>query len=289
MQQAETREQIHSISRRWRREGLRTALVPTMGNLHDGHLALVEAARHEADRVVVSIFVNPAQFGPGEDFVNYPRTLDSDREKLERAGCDLLFVPAQSTMYPFGLDSAYRLLASPDFAADLEGKARPGHFDGVVTVVARLFNLVCPDVAIFGEKDYQQLLVIRRMVEDLGYGIRIVPVSTIRESTGLAMSSRNNYLGPPDRKAAGELHAALCEAAAKIEGGADDWSAVETDAIGRLESLGFRVDYLAIRRAEDLGRPRPADMQLRVLAAVYCGGTRLIDNLSIIRVGIPGN
>jgi pantoate--beta-alanine ligase len=286
MQQAENREQIRSATRRWRQEGQKIALVPTMGNLHDGHLALVEAARAEADRVITSIFVNPAQFGAGEDFESYPRTLEADRRLLEQSGCDLLFVPDHRTVYPHGLGNAVRLLAPPDLAASLEGDSRPGHFDGVITVVARLFNLVDPDIAVFGEKDYQQLLVIGRLVDDLGFGIRIVPVSTMREASGLAMSSRNNYLEPAQRKAAGELNAVLFEAAERIKGEASDTTGVERAAVVRLESLGFRVEYVAIRRAEDLGMPGAADQQLRILASAWCGETRLIDNIGIIRVGI---
>jgi pantoate--beta-alanine ligase len=286
MQQAENREQIRSATRRWRQEGQKIALVPTMGNLHDGHLALVEAARAEADRVITSIFVNPAQFGAGEDFESYPRTLEADRRLLEQSGCDLLFVPNHRTVYPHGLGNAVRLLAPPDLAASLEGDSRPGHFDGVITVVARLFNLVDPDIAVFGEKDYQQLLVIGRLVDDLGFGIRIVPVSTMREASGLAMSSRNNYLEPAQRKAAGELNAVLFEAAERIKGEASDTTGVERAAVVRLESLGFRVEYVAIRRAEDLGMPGAADQQLRILASAWCGETRLIDNIGIIRVGI---
>jgi pantoate--beta-alanine ligase len=286
MQQAENREQIRSATRCWRQEGQQVALVPTMGNLHDGHLALVAAARLEADRVVTSIYVNPAQFGADEDFESYPRTLDADRRLLEQAGCDLLFVPDHRTMYPHGLGNAVCLLAPPDLAASLEGNSRPGHFDGVVTVVARLFNLVDPDIAVFGEKDYQQLLVIGRLVDDLGFGIRIVPVPTVREASGLAMSSRNNYLEPTQRKAAGELNAVLFEAAERIKGEASDTTGVERAAVVRLESLGFRVEYVAIRRAEDLGMPGAADQQLRILASAWCGETRLIDNMGIIRVGI---
>ncbi len=286
MRQAINREQIRAVTRRWRSEGLKTALVPTMGNLHPGHLALVEAAKREADRVVTSIYVNPAQFGAGEDFDNYPRTLDSDYELLEQAGCDLVFVPEQRTMYPFGLEDPVRVLAPADLADSLEGKSRPGHFDGVLNVVARLFNLVDPDVAVFGEKDFQQLLVIRRMVEDMGYGIRIVAVPTVREPSGLAMSSRNNYLGAEEREAAGALSTVLLEAADCIKGGSKDRAQVEKDAKARLMGLGFRVDYVAVRRAKDLGEPRPDDLEFRVLAAVFRGSTRLIDNVSAIRVGI---
>jgi pantoate--beta-alanine ligase len=286
MRQAKDQDQIRSVTRRWRQEGQTIALVPTMGNLHDGHLALVRAAGLEADRVVTSIYVNPAQFGEGEDFESYPRTLDADRESLEQAGCDLLFIPDHHTMYPYGLGNAVRLLAPPDLAALLEGKSRPGHFDGVVTVVARLFNLVDPDIAVFGEKDYQQLLVIKRLVDDLGFGIRIVPVPTVREASGLAMSSRNNYLEPAQRKAAGELNAVLRQAAERIKREPGQTTRVERAAVLRLERLGFRVEYVAIRRAEDLAVPAAADQKLRVLAAAWSGQTRLIDNIGIIRVGI---
>jgi len=286
MQQAKNREQIHAVTEPWRREGLKIALVPTMGNLHRGHLALVEAARRVADRVVTSIYVNPAQFGEGEDFASYPRTLEADSLALEQAGCDLLFIPGHNTMYPSGLDHAVRLLASPDLAGVLEGKSRPGHFDGVVTIVARLFNLVGPDVAVFGEKDYQQLLVIQRMVNDLGYGIRIVPVPTVRETSGLAMSSRNNYLDKAARESAGRLNAILLHAASQVRSGCENCLQVEQAATARLVELGFQVDYVAVRRAEDLLIPGTGDPDLRVLAAVWSGSTRLIDNVPVIRVGI---
>ena len=286
MQRAENRKQIHAVTEPWRREGLKIALVPTMGNLHRGHLSLVEAARREADRVVTSIYVNPAQFGEGEDYASYPRTLEADSLALEQAGCDLLFVPGHNTMYPSGLDHAVRLLASPDLAGVLEGESRPGHFDGVVTVVARLFNLVVPDVAVFGEKDYQQLLVIQRMADDLGYGIRIVPVPTVRETSGLAMSSRNNYLDKAERESAGRLNAILLHAAGQVRSGCENCIQVEQAAIARLKELGFRVDYVAVRRAEDLLMPGSGDPDLRVLAAVWSGPTRLIDNVRVIRVGI---
>ena len=289
MQRAENRKQIHAVTEPWRREGLKIALVPTMGNLHRGHLSLVEAARREADRVVTSIYVNPAQFGEGEDYASYPRTLEADSLALEQAGCDLLFVPGHNTMYPSGLDHAVRLLASPDLAGVLEGDSRPGHFDGVVTVVARLFNLVVPDVAVFGEKDYQQLLVIQRMADDLGYGIRIVPVPTVRETSGLAMSSRNNYLDKAERESAGRLNAILLHAAGQVRSGCENCIQVEQAATARLKELGFQVDYVAVRRAEDLLMPGSGDPDLRVLAAVWSGPTRLIDNVRVIRVGISGH
>ena len=286
MQEAVNREQVRTAVGRFRRDGLRTALVPTMGNLHRGHLALVEAARHEADRVVASIYVNPTQFGEGEEFENYPRTLDADRQALERSGCDLLFVPDQHSMYPLGAEQSVCLRASPDLSEMLEGEFRPGHFDGVVTVVARLFNLVCPDVAVFGEKDYQQLLVIRRMVHDLGYDIGIVAVPTVREASGLAMSSRNNYLEAGQKDAAAELNAVLMKAADRVVNGPAEPGLAEREAARDLQRLGMRVDYVAVRRAEDLQPPGAADRDLRVLAAAWCGQTRLIDNVKVGRVGI---
>lgn len=258
-----------------------------MGNLHDGHIALVDAARRVSDRVVVSIYVNPAQFGPSEDFDSYPRTLAADRERLEKAGCDLLFLPDDATMYPFGLDRQVRVMAAADLASVLEGRSRPGHFDGVTTVVARLFHLVDPDVALFGEKDYQQLLVIRRMVEDLGFDLEIQSVPTVRERSGLAMSSRNAYLEAKQREAAGVLYAVLREAAQQVEQGGRDLSELEKGAAAGLEKAGLRVDYLSVRNARTLVRPEPGDHELRILAAVDFHGTRLIDNIGINTLGFP--
>jgi len=287
MLQATTREQVRSVSREWRQAELKIALVPTMGKLHDGHLSLVDEARRCSDRVIASIYVNPTQFGQGEDFDNYPRTFSADRKRLEQAGCDLLFLPDENTMYPFGLENQVRVLASPDLTADLEGRARPGHFDGVATVVARLFHLVEPGIAVFGEKDFQQLLVIRRMVSDLGFDIRIVSVPTVRESSGLAMSSRNNYLKPAEKTAAGKLYEVLCDAARKAGDRQDDFSGIEVDAAEHLERQGFLVDYVAIRNSADLNQPGPEGRDLRVLAAVVIGRTRLIDNVAVNRLGFP--
>ena len=279
MQRADSRDSLWGIVREWRRQGHIIALVPTMGNLHAGHLALVKAARASADRVVTSIYVNPTQFGQGEDFGRYPRTLEQDLRKLEAEGCDLAFVPDEATMYPFEGDEAVRVRAAPALASVLEGEHRPGHFDGVVTVVARLFNLVGPDVAVFGEKDYQQLLVIRRLAEDMGYPLRILPVPTVRESGGLAMSSRNQYLGDEDRSAALQLNGVLREAVERLASGVGR-ERVERDAVARLEGAGFKVDYVAVRRAGNLAIPGDGESELRVLAAARCGNTRLIDNLS---------
>lgn len=280
MHTAWTREELWSFTGPWRREAVRVALVPTMGNLHQGHLALVQAARQHADRVIASIFVNPTQFGDGEDFHAYPRTLDADQRMLAEAGCDLAFVPDAHTMYPLGLDEAVRLRAAPSLANTLEGKFRPGHFDGVVTVVARLFNLTTPDLAAFGEKDFQQLLVIRRMVEDLGYPLQILAVPTVRGQGGLALSSRNAYLDDEGRQLAGRLNGVLREAADRVASGADR-DAVEAEVRERLQSAGLRVDYAAVRRESDLAVPGAGDRMLRILAAAWCGSTRLIDNVPV--------
>jgi pantoate--beta-alanine ligase len=249
-----------------------------MGNLHDGHLTLLAAARRHADRVIVSIYVNPAQFGAGEDFARYPRTLQADLQRLEAAHCDLAFMPDDTAIYPHGLEGATRVLAAPALANILEGAFRPGHFDGVVTVVARLLNLTAPDLAVFGEKDFQQLLVIRRLVDDLGYPVRILPVATVREPGGLALSSRNQYLDGGERVAAAALSAVLRDAAERIGDGQGDHRAVERDAHEQLRRKGLRVDYVAVRRCADLAESTPHDRDLRVLAAAWCGATRLIDN-----------
>jgi len=262
----------------WKRAGDRIAFVPTMGNLHQGHISLVDVARASAERVVASVFVNPTQFGPGEDLDNYPRTLAEDSRQLEDAGCDLLFAPAVKEMYPHGIENAVMLRAPADIADRLEGRFRPGHFDGVVSVVARLFVIVQPDYAVFGEKDFQQLLLIDRMVEDLGFGIKIVPAPTVREASGLAMSSRNSYL-PADRiEAAGNLNLVLLAAIREVLEDGQSMAKAESAAVQKLTSYGLRVDYVAIRRACDLAAPEPDDRKLRILAAAWCGSTRLIDN-----------
>lgn len=278
MQQARTREELWSALERWRHAGERIALVPTMGNLHDGHLELVRAALAVAERVVCSIYVNPTQFGQGEDFARYPRTPEADLERLQAGGCHLAFLPDDETIYPNGTGDLTRVLAAPSLAGTLEGASRPGHFDGVVTVVARLFNLCRPDVAAFGEKDYQQLLVIQRMADDLGYPVRILPVATVREPGGLAMSSRNRYLEPQARRAATSLSSVLDDTAAALAADQPTHGELERAARERLEALGFRVDYVAIRRAADLAPAERGEGELRVLAAAWLGATRLIDN-----------
>lgn len=264
----------------WRRAGQTIALVPTMGNLHAGHYALVEQARGLCDRVVASVFVNPTQFGPGEDFERYPRTPQDDAEGLRRHGCDLMFLPGVPVMYPFGSELAYRL-SVPALADVLCGAHRPGHFDGVVTVVSRLFNLVRPDVAVFGEKDFQQLRILERMAEDLGYAIRIERGPTVREADGLAMSSRNRYLDADQRQRAPELRRGLLSALAGWRAGRPV-AELERDTIDHLAGAGFRVDYVEIRRESDLLGPAPLGRDgLRIFAAARLGSTRLIDNLAL--------
>lgn len=285
MRQAQNREQLWSALAPWRQAGQRIALVPTMGNLHAGHLALVEAARQHAERVVCSIYVNPAQFGEGEDFARYPRTPEDDLARLQGAGCDLAFLPDDATMYPNGLADASRITASPSLAQQLEGASRPGHFDGVVTVVARLFNLCQPQLAAFGEKDFQQLLVVQRMAEDLGYPVRILAVPTTREADGLALSSRNRYLDEAQRAAASLLSAVLDDTAARVAGGDTPHGELERAAAAALTRGGFRVDYVAVRRAADLQPGARGEASLRVLAAAWLGKTRLIDNRAVPRDG----
>ena len=271
----------------WRRTGERVALIPTMGNLHAGHLRLVEHARDLAARTVASIFVNPTQFGPNEDFAGYPRTLDDDRRQLESVGLDLLFAPTVVAIYPRPLEDMTQVLV-PGLSQMLCGTSRPIHFRGVATVVTKLFNLVQPDVAVFGEKDWQQLVVIRRMATDLDLPVEIVGVPTVRETDGLAMSSRNRYLTPEERRNAPTLYAALTACAERLRAGERDCAALAADARTRLTAAGFRPDYFEIRRADDLQPPAAEDRELRVLAAAWLGRARLIDNVPVTLARSPG-
>ncbi|KAF1718160.1 pantoate--beta-alanine ligase [Pseudoxanthomonas yeongjuensis] len=261
----------------WKREGLRVGFVPTMGNLHAGHYSLVMLARQYADRVVSSVFVNPTQFGPNEDFTRYPRTPEADTTGLEGAGCDALWLPTVESMYPFGVDLAASINV-PGISEVLEGAHRPGHFDGVCTVVTRLFNQVQPDVAAFGKKDFQQLAVIRQMVTDLAFPIEILGGGIVRESDGLAMSSRNQYLGADERPAAAEIRRTLLAMRDGIVAGRSRGT-VEAEASRRLTEAGFAVDYAVVRRP-DLGQPDEGEAGAKVaLIAAKLGKTRLIDNL----------
>jgi len=268
---------LRAIVTGWKREGLRVALVPTMGNLHAGHYSLVMLARQYADRVVSSVFVNPTQFGPNEDFARYPRTPDADMRGLQDAGCDVLWLPSVDTMYPSGTALATRMHA-PGVSDVLEGACRPGHFDGVCTVVARLFNQVQPDVAAFGKKDYQQLAVIRQMVADLAFPIDILGGSIVREQDGLAMSSRNQYLTVDERPVAAEIRRALVALRDACLAGTARQTA-EAAATAQLQAADFQVDY-AVVRTPDLAEPESGAAGPRVaLVAARLGKTRLIDNL----------
>ncbi|MBO9882091.1 pantoate--beta-alanine ligase [Xanthomonas sp. D-109] len=260
----------------WKRQGLRVAFVPTMGNLHAGHFSLVMLARQYADRVVSSVFVNPTQFGPNEDFTRYPRTPEADTSGLEGAGCDVLWLPTVESMYPLGVELALRM-HTPGVSEVLEGACRPGHFDGVCTVVARLFNQVQPDLAAFGKKDYQQLAVIRQMVADLAFPIEILGGSIVREADGLAMSSRNQYLSAEERPRAAQIHRTL---RAMRDGhlAGRPRAEVEADATAQLQAAGFEVDY-SVLRTPDLSEPQDATGPRVALIAARLGRTRLIDNL----------
>lgn len=273
---AALREQLRS----WRDNGERIAFVPTMGNLHAGHLHLITEARKRAPRCVASIFVNPLQFGAGEDFQTYPRTLAEDSTQLAAAGVDVLFAPTVDEMYPAGATSQLRVEVGP-LGDILCGQSRPGHFTGVATVVAKLFNIVQPDVALFGEKDFQQLLVIRRLVADLSMAVEIVGVATVREAHGLAMSSRNAYLSAAERVRAPLLYQALLTVSERLGQGAENFSELTQTAMTQLQAAGFQPEYVSVRRAADLAEPTRLDSELVVLAAARLGKTRLIDNVKL--------
>lgn len=267
--------------RAWRRQAGKLAFVPTMGNLHAGHLALVKAARERADKVVVSIFVNRLQFGQGEDFGAYPRTFDADCDKLRAAGVDALFFPEEQELYPrvrqdFNVEP-------PNIQNELCGAFRPGHFRGVATVVTKLFNIVQPDLACFGKKDFQQLHVIRAMVDDLNSPIEIVPVDTGRADDGLALSSRNGYLSAEERAEAPRLYRNLTRAQQRLQAGDNDYAALEQGARDDLTQAGWTVDYVEIRQADTLAVAHAGEKRLVVLAAARLGRTRLIDNIEVFR------
>lgn len=262
----------------YRQGGETVALVPTMGGLHKGHISLVNLAAGHADHVVTSVFVNPAQFGPREDFDNYPRTLDTDRRRLSRAGVDIMFAPAYQEIYPFGLESM-TTVSVPELSTILCGEFRPGHFDGVTSIVNRLFNAVAPDIAVFGQKDYQQLTIIRRMVTDLHMPVEILAGETYREKNGLAMSSRNRYLTADDFARAGELYATICEFRDRYLEGVRDADVLQREGFARLKQAGFEPEYLTVRNAADLSLPDRDSRDLVVLVAARMGETRLIDNV----------
>ncbi len=279
MQIVTTIQAVRAEVARWRAAGDRIVFVPTMGNLHAGHVSLIEAAKRHGERFVASIFVNPMQFGPNEDFNHYPRTPQRDSQMLSAAGCDLMFTPDVAEIYPNGAAAATRIEV-PEISNILCGAFRPGHFEGVATVVAKLFHIVEPDTAIFGEKDYQQLAVIRRMVADLCLRVRIVGAPTVREADGLAMSSRNQYLTAEERALAPAIHQELRAAQAAIQGGARDFAALERAGAAALDALGFKTDYFAVRDALSLASASQTTREFVVLAASRLGRARLIDNVA---------
>ena len=271
---------LRSQIKAWRQAGLSIALVPTMGNLHQGHFSLVEKAKTLADKVVVSIFVNPMQFGANEDLDSYPRTLNEDKQGLAELGTDIVFTPSVETIYPNGLGEQ-SFVDVPGVSMGYCGGSRPGHFKGVATVVTKLFNLVQPDFACFGEKDFQQLQVIKTMTRDLSIPVEIIGVPTCREISGLAMSSRNGYLSDQQKDTARVLFATLNNTATALKQGSADIAALEADAKVQLEKAGLKPDYYSIAERSTLKPATAADKQLVILAAAYLGSVRLIDNLQV--------
>lgn len=279
MQTVHSVAQVREYVRGWHNKGQTVGFVPTMGNLHEGHISLIREARARCDVVVVSIFVNPTQFGPNEDFDRYPRTLDADAAALVEADTDLLFAPSVEEMYPLGQNQTW---VDVDLLGDhLCGASREGHFRGVTTVVSKLLNIVQPDVAVFGEKDYQQLAILRRMCEELLFPVKIVGAATNRETDGLARSSRNGFLSDSERTLAPALYAHLQQLKADIDAGERDYPALETRISRSLNSAGFNVDYLTIVNARTLAPAGPQDTDLVAAVAAKLGSTRLIDNISL--------
>ncbi|GGE87558.1 pantoate--beta-alanine ligase [Shewanella carassii] len=274
-------DEIRTRVREWRQKGETIAFVPTMGNLHQGHVSLILEAARRADHVVASIFVNPLQFGKNEDLDAYPRTLGADQQKLTEAGCELLFTPTPELIYPKGLD-AQTFVEVPGISDELCGASRPGHFRGVATIVCKLFNIVQPDIALFGRKDYQQLQVIKTMVSDLSLPIEVIGVETVREDSGLALSSRNGYLTEAEKARAPKLKAAMDKLAEAIVLGQDIDQAVN-DAKEFLRAAGLEPDYLEVREASSLKPVSSDDKSLVILAAAYLGKARLIDNMTLSR------
>ena len=272
----ELRQYVHH----WKDHGQSIAFIPTMGNLHAGHLSLIEKGQSLCDRTICSIFVNPMQFGPNEDYAHYPRTLESDLDQLRAVGCDLAYMPTASELYPDGLERITQVQVT-DLTDHYEGEYRPGHFTGVATVCLKLFNIVKPDASVFGKKDFQQYRVISKMVEDFNLDVQIIGQETTREPSGLATSSRNQYLDAAQRERAARIYATLQAAAARIETGARDYTAIEADAIASLDGDGFKTDYFAVCNAHTLRRADAEDRDLVILVTAALGGTRLLDNIEI--------
>jgi len=284
MQTIKTVRALRATIKQWRQDNQSIAFVPTMGNLHDGHIKLVETARHQADKVVVSIFVNPTQFGPSEDFASYPRTEQQDQDKLIACNSDLLFLPTEEEMYPHPIQTR---ISVQNLSTIHCGVNRPGHFDGVAVVVCKLLNIVQPDLLLLGEKDFQQICVVRQMVADLNIPVEIQSVPTVREADGLAMSSRNNYLSDTERQQAPSLYQAISAVRDAIVEGDNDFRMLIERQTQMLQAKGFEIEYLNVCRSPDLLPAAPNDPQLVVLVAAKLGKTRLIDNIYFSRQ-IPG-
>ena len=283
MQVVDSIASLRELITQWKRSGQTVGFVPTMGNLHDGHLKLVKRAKAHNDKVIVSIFVNPMQFGANEDLDAYPRTIEEDKAKLIADGADAVFLPSVSDMYPAGLD-VQTYVEVPGISDVLCGASRPGHFRGVATVVSKLFNMVQPDDAFFGEKDYQQLQVIRTMVRDLSMAVTVHGVPTEREESGLAMSSRNGYLTAEEKATASLIYKAMQQMKTAIDEGNTDFVAIENAAVSELEQHGFKNDYVKVVNAQTFMPAMSDDAHIVIVVALFMGKTRLIDNLQIHRV-----
>jgi len=280
MQKCTSIPSVQTLLHEWKSDGQHIGFVPTMGNLHQGHLQLVEEAKKYCDRVVVSIFVNPMQFGVNEDFASYPRTLDEDIKKLTSFSVDAIFIPQVDELYPCKMDEM-SFVEVPVLSDILCGASRPGHFRGVATVVNKLFNIIQPDSVVFGLKDYQQFIIIKKMVNDLAMSVELIGVETVREDDGLAMSSRNTYLNNEQRQQAAFLYKLLQSIREEIHTGRRDYPALEQDGLEQLEKAGFKADYLSIRYAESLLQPTDGATNLVILVAAWLGKTRLIDNIRL--------
>ena len=280
MDQANSISELRQYVQHWNDHKQSIAFIPTMGNLHQGHMSLIEKGQSLCDRSICSIFVNPMQFGPNEDFNHYPRTLDQDIALLESVGCDLVYLPTASELYPQGLENISQIIVT-DLTETYEGAHRPGHFTGVATIVAKLFNIVKPDVSVFGKKDYQQYCVIKKMTQDLNLDVDIIGQETSREPSGLATSSRNQYLNEEQKSQAGLIYATLQDASDKILKGEKNFALVEKQAIDRLNQAGFDTDYFNVCSADTLQPATTEDRKLVILVTTRLGDTRLLDNIEI--------
>ena len=280
MYQATSMIELRQYVQHWKDHGQSIAFIPTMGNLHVGHMSLIEKGQSLSDRTICSIFVNPMQFGPNEDWDHYPRSLDSDLQQLEAIGCDLVYLPTASELYPEGLDKISQVQVT-DLSNNFEGAHRPGHFTGVATVVLKLFNIVRPDVSVFGKKDFQQYRVISKMVADFNLDVQIIGQETTREPSGLAASSRNQYLDAAQKQRAAMIYQTLQQAARQIEEGERDFQSLERSAIENLDGAGFQTDYFAICNPETLAPASKEDRDLVILVTAALGATRLLDNIEI--------